>query len=102
MPVLSGIGDDRAFALEAVRCPVPSPAYRVDLINTVLKEIRQPLLEELQRITRRFDGSMATASFRDLESRVLACCGLLVEYVRYSLRLEVEQLRQVAQRFRCF
>ncbi len=58
VPVLSGVCNNRPLALEAVCSSVLALLGSVDFVDAVLKEVRQPALQELQGINRCLDGSL--------------------------------------------
>jgi len=84
-----------------VRRPVLALLGNVDFVDAVLQEVREPALKELQRINRRFDRSLPAVPLGNLEGLVLRRRRLLVQDPRNGLRLEIQQLRHVAQRLRC-
>src|ERR1700733_16313661 len=59
------------------------------------------MLQELQGINRCLDCSLSAVSLGNLEDLVLRRLRLLIQDVRDGLRLEIQQLRHVAQRCRC-
>ena len=85
--VLSGVGDDRPLALEAVGRPVLAVVGSVNFVDAVLQEVGQLALQNLQCINRCLDRSLPTVSFGNLEGFVLHRRWLFVQDVRDSLRL---------------
>jgi hypothetical protein len=93
------VGDNRTLALEAVRDSIGELPFGIYLLRTVLQQIRETALDELQLRFWGGDLAIAAVTLRNFELMIVAIRRLLVKNECEPRWGKPNQLRNIRQSF---